>query len=139
VNQHQLLAAINGATIHLAWLNDGRYHQALTLLAKTPVIDLEEITNTGGGNDTGRRSIGGHSDPTANAVVGAADRQATLTDRAEIICDTARWIRCTVAQAALPAAPGTLAAAQTALEWVTTAPHLITPSPASGRGWPLDR
>ena len=126
MNQHQLLDAINGAQIHLAWLDDGRYRQALALLAKTPV-DLEELAETGGGgNDTGRRSVGSHSDPTGNAVVSAADRQAQLTDRAEIICDTARWIRITVAQAELPAAPGTLGAALADLTWCTTIPHLIT-------------
>ena len=132
MNQHQLLAAINGAQIHLAWLDDGRYRQALALLAKVKPDPDEDGQHGGGGNDTGRRSVGSHSDPTGNAVVSAADRQAQLTDRAEIICDTARWIRITVAQAELPAAPGTLAAALADLTWCTTIPHLITAHQPAG-------
>jgi hypothetical protein len=49
VNQHQLLDAINGAQIHLAWLDDGRYRQALALLAKVKPDPDEDGQHGGGG------------------------------------------------------------------------------------------
>lgn len=123
---HELTAALNGAVIHLAWLDAGRYAGALRLVAQVP-IDLEEITSRGGGDTEtrDRRQVGGHSDPTGDAVAASADRQAQLADRAEVICDTARWIRATVAGVAMPAAPGTLAAARADLEWCLRIPHAI--------------
>ncbi len=120
MNPSQLTAAINGAVIHLAWLNADRYTSALRLVAQVP-IDLEELTGRTSGGDVetrDRRQIGGHSDPTGNAVASSADRQAALADRAEIVCDTARWLRATVAGITMPAAPGNLTSAQRDLEWV---------------------
>lgn len=119
MNTHELTAAINGAVVHLGWLNADRYTEALRLVAQVP-IDLEEITASGGGDieTRDRRAIGGHSDPTGDAVAASADRQARLADRAEVICDTARWLRATIAGITMPTAPGTLTAAQRDLEWI---------------------
>ena len=126
MNAHELTAAIDGAVIHLAWLNADRYHGALRLVAQVP-IDLEEITGRSGGDaeTRDRRQVGGHSDPTGDAVASSADRQAALADRAEIVCDTARWLRSAVAGTLLPSAPGSLTAAQGDLEWCLTIPHAI--------------
>lgn len=126
MNHHELTAAIDGAVIHLVWLNADRYTGALRLVAQVSV-DLEEITASGGGDieTRDRRAIGGHSDPTGDAVAASADRQARLADRAEVICDTARWLRAAVAGRTLTAAPGTLTAAQADLEWCLTVPHAI--------------
>lgn len=121
-----LTLALNAAVVHLSWLNADRYQGALKLVAQVP-IDLEAIGSSGGGDveTRDRRQIGGHSDPTGDAVASSADRQARLTDRAETITETARYIRSMVAGKILPAPPGTLTAAQTDLEWCMCIPHAI--------------
>lgn len=121
-----LTLALNAAVVHLSWLNADRYQGALKLVAQVP-IDLEAIGSSGGGDveTRDRRQIGGHSDPTGDAVASSADRQARLTDRAETITETARYIRSMVAGKILPAPPGTLTAAQTDLEWCLCIPHAI--------------
>lgn len=122
-----MIPAIRAAIGQLEWLAAGRYREALRFVGQV-AVDLEEITALGGGDveTRDRRAIGGHSDPTGDAVASSADRQAQLADRAETICETARWLRATVARQELPAAPGTLDAAMIDLEWILVIPHLVT-------------
>ncbi len=113
-----LTLALNAAVVHLQWLNADRYRGALKLVAQVP-IDLEAIGSSSGGDveTRDRRQIGGHSDPTGDAVASSADRQARLTDRADTICTTARNLRIWMAVTPMPAASGSLAAAEADLAW----------------------
>lgn len=117
--------AITAAIIHLEWLNADRYRGAHDLLGKTR-INPDDHTGRGS-SAPGRRSIGGHSDPTGDTVASAADRQAQLADHHDTITDTARWIRTTTGPHQPPApAPATLTRAIGDLTWCITIPHLIT-------------
>lgn len=122
-----MIPAVRAAIGQLQWLAEGRYREALRFVGQVPV-DLEEITASGGSDieTRDRRAVGGHSDPTGDAVASSADRQARLADRAETICETARWLRATVARQELPAAPGSLDGAIVDLEWILVIPHLVT-------------
>ena len=113
-----LTLALNAAVVHLQWLNADRYRGALKLVKQVPV-DLEAIGSSSGGDleTRDRRQIGGHSDPTGDAVASSADRQARLTDRADTICTTARNLRIWMAVTPMPAASGSLAAAEADLAW----------------------
>jgi len=126
VKPSDLTLALNAAVVNLQWLNADRYRGALKLVKQVP-IDLEAIGSSSGGDleTRDRRQIGGHSDPTGDAVASSADRQARLTDRADTICESARYIRTMVAGKPLPSAPGSLTAAQSDLEWCLRIPHAI--------------
>ena len=123
-----LTAALDAALVHLAWLNADRYTQALRLVAQVP-IDLEAIGVSSGGDveTRDRRQVGGHSDPTGDAVASSADRQARLTDRAETIATTARNLRIWLAVTPMPTAPGTLTAAEQDLAWCAMLAAVWTP------------
>lgn len=118
--------AITAAIIHLEWLAADRYRGAHDLLGRT-AIHTDNDRPTGGSSAPGRRSIGGHSDPTGDTVASAADRQAELDEHHDTITDTARWIRTTTGPDQPPTpAPATLARAISDLRWTITIPHLIT-------------
>lgn len=122
-----LTLALNAAVVHLQWLNADRYRGALNLVKQVPV-DLEAIGSSSGGDleTRDRRQIGGHSDPTGDAVASSADRQARLTDRAETICESANYIRFMISGGYLfDGSYGTLPHAQADLEWCLRIPHAI--------------
>ena len=123
----ELVPAINATICHLDWLNADRYQGALRLVAAVP-IDLEQIGASAGGDaeTRDRRVIGGHSDPTGDAVAGSADRQARLADRAEIVCNAARTVRGTVYGYTPTNAAGTITGALVDLTMVLHGHRTIT-------------
>jgi len=127
VKPSELVPAINATICHLDWLNAGRYQGALRLVAAVP-IDLEQIGASAGGDaeTRDRRVIGGHSDPTGDAVAGSADRQARLADRAEIVCNAARTVRGTVYGYTPTNAAGTITGALVDLTMVLHGHRTIT-------------
>lgn len=119
--------ALNVAEVQLAWMVDrDRYRKALSVLADT---DTRATIAAGSRDDTGRRSIGSHSDPTALAATGrldstTGDRKTArrITRDAKIIAETAQWIRA-VTSGGDYAQPYTLAGALDDVRWCSTAPH----------------
>lgn len=122
----ELVPAINATICHLDWLNADRYTGALRLVAAVPIDHDNDSGGSGGDAETrDRRAIGGHSDPTGDAVCSSADRQAKLADRAEIVCEAARTVRGTVYGHTPTNAAGTITGALVDLTMVVSGHRTI--------------
>ncbi len=123
--------ALNAAAVHLDWLTADPHHRAAAARAILADTATRATIATGSRDDTGRRTVGAHSDPTAAAAGTTLD--STATDRRNAreirrstadLAETARFIRATIAGLGHHG-PDTLDAALTDTLWSLTVPHSV--------------
>ncbi len=128
--------ALNAAAVDLAWLcADATIHgpRLTAALAELARLDARATIAAGSGDGTGRRSIGGHSDPTSVAAGSRLDvaiecrRQVRQIERtAATVIESARWLRCVVADLERTIHPGLeVHDALADVEWLLMIPHAI--------------
>lgn len=123
--------ALNATAAHLDWLTAEPHHRATAARAILADTATRAAIATGSRDDTGRRTVGAHSDPTAAAAGTTID--STATDRRNAreirratrdLAETARFIRSTIAGLGHHG-PDTLDAALADTLWSLTVPHTV--------------
>jgi hypothetical protein len=125
--------ALNAATVHLTWLTEKPYDRCTTALRLLADVDARATIAAGSRDDTGRRAVGGHSDPTAAAAgarvdAGASSRKDSDAIRYDVreLCELAAFLRFEVC--GCPSSPTVVPSLRSALfniGWTLTIPHSI--------------
>lgn len=125
--------ALTATVDQLDWLLDETYRRIWTALDILGDTRTRAIIATGSREPGARRSIGSHSDPTANRALAALEGRAAVADsdeaqgihdHAAVVVDCARWIHITTGGPIDPE-DHDLAVARLQLEWCLTIPHAI--------------